>query len=140
MLYLDYHATTPVYPEVWEAMRPYSVEHFGNPASSHSVGRKARQALEDSRERIAQLLDARPDEVIFTSGATEANNLAIFGLIGSTPGHILASPVEHPCVVEPLRQLAARGFEVEILPVDSTGLVAVDRFRAALRELHAVRE
>ena len=68
MLYLDYHATTPVYPEVWEAMRPYSVEHFGNPASSHSVGRKARQALEDSRERIAQLLDARPDDIGFKDG------------------------------------------------------------------------
>src|SRR5262245_59232796 len=121
MIYLDHASTTPVLPEVWEAMRPFAVEHFGNPASAHAAGRKARQALEDARERIASLLGASPDEVIFTSGATEANNLAIFGLAGSPPGHILASPIEHPCVMEPLRQLAGRGFEVQYLLVDQTG-------------------
>src|SRR5829696_5587446 len=109
MIYLDHAATTPVLPEVWEAMRPFAVEHFGHPASAHAAGRKARQALEDARERVARCLGAEPGEVIFTSGATEANNLALFGLAGSPPGHILASPIEHPCVVEPLRQLAARG-------------------------------
>jgi cysteine desulfurase len=133
MIYLDHASTTPVLPEVWEAMRPYAVEHFGNPASAHAAGRKARRALEDARERVASLLGASPDEVIFTSGATEANNLAIFGLAGSPPGHILASPVEHPCVKEPLRQLAARGFEVEYLPVDQDGLVSVDPFVARVR-------
>src|SRR5262245_49977 len=133
MIYLDHASTTPVLPEVWEAMRPYAVEHFGNPASAHAAGRKARQALEDARERIAALLDASPDEVIFTSGATEANNLAIFGLTGSPPGRILASPVEHPCVTEPLKQLAARGFEVEYLPVGRSGIVSADAFRERLR-------
>jgi cysteine desulfurase len=129
MIYLDHASTTPVLPEVWEAMRPYAVEHFGNPASAHAAGRKARQALENARERIANLLGASPDEVIFTSGATEANNLAIFGLAGSPPGHILASPIEHPCVTEPLKQHAARGFDVEYLPVDVCGMVSIDAFR-----------
>jgi cysteine desulfurase len=133
LIYLDHAATTPMLPEVWEAMRPFSVENFGNPASAHAAGRKARQALEDSRERIANILGASPDEVIFTSGATEANNLALFGLAGSPPGHILASPIEHPCVAEPLKQLAARGFKVEFLPVDSHGTVSVEVFRERVR-------
>ncbi|HKB04709.1 MAG TPA: cysteine desulfurase family protein [Gemmataceae bacterium] len=133
MIYLDHAATTPVLPEAWEAMRPFADEHFGNPASAHAAGRKARQALEDARERIASLLGAMAGEVIFTSGATEANNLAIFGLAGSPPGHILASPIEHPCITEPLRQLAARGFEVEWLPVGQDGIVSADAFRDHLQ-------
>src|SRR5262245_7923662 len=133
MIYLDHAATTPVLPEVWEAMRPYAVEHFGNPASAHAAGRKARQALEDARERVAALLGASPDEVIFTSGATEANNLAIFGLAGSPPGHIFASPIEHPCVTEPLNQLAVRGFDVEYLLVGRDGIVSADAFRERVR-------
>jgi cysteine desulfurase len=133
MIYLDHASTTPVLPEVWEAMRPYAVEHFGNPASAHSFGRKARQALEDARERIAHRLGASPDEVIFTSGATEANNLAIFGLASTAPGHILASPIEHPCVTEPLKQLAARGLTVEFLPVDRFGMIDVSVFRSRIR-------
>src|SRR6266545_3743489 len=80
-IYLDHNATTPLLLEVWETMRPLMTETFGNPSSVHAVGRKARQALEDARERIASLLGAFPDEVTFTSGATEANNLAIFGLM-----------------------------------------------------------
>jgi cysteine desulfurase len=123
MIYLDHAATTPVFPEAWEAMRPYAAEHFGNPASAHAAGRKARQALEEARERIARCLGATPDEVVFTSGATEANNLAIFGLAGSPPARIVAGPTEHPCVIEPLNQLAARGFTVEFLPVDRFGIV-----------------
>lgn len=121
MIYLDHAATTPMLPEVWEAMRPYAFEHFGNPASAHGAGRKARQALEDAREKIAHLLQA--GLVVFTSGATEANNLALFGQMASTPGHLLASPIEHPCIVEPLKKLAERGHHVEFLPVDRTGRV-----------------
>src|SRR5580698_2439682 len=79
-IYLDFNATTPLLPEAWEAMRPLMSESFGNPSSAHHAGRKARQALEDARERIGFLLGAFPDEVTFTSGATEANNLAILGL------------------------------------------------------------
>jgi cysteine desulfurase len=126
MIYLDHHSTTPVLPEVWEAMLPYLTDNFGNPSSAHAFGRRARQVLEDARERIAQILGAFPDEVIFTSGATEANNLAVFGLAGDPPGHILASLIEHPCVLEPLRQLAARGFDVEWLPVRADGAVDID--------------
>ena len=118
LIYLDNNATTPLLPAVWEAMRPYLTQVYGNPASAHQAGRKARQALEDAREQIAGLLDAFPDEVLFTSGATEANNLALFGLAGDPPGHLLASPIEHPSVVEPLRQLAEAGFGLDFLPVD----------------------
>lgn len=133
MIYLDHHATTPALPEVAEAMRPFWFENFGNPSSVHSFGRKARQALEDAREQIAVLLGAFPDEVIFTSGATEANNLAIFGLAGQPPAHILASSIEHPCVVEPLKQLAVRGFEVEWLSVEPSGIINVDRLAERIR-------
>lgn len=125
-IYLDSNASTPVLPAVWEAMRPYMGEVYGNPASSHRLGQQARRALEDARERTAALLGAHADEVIFTSGATEANNLAIFGLAGNPPGHFLSSPLEHPCVSEPLRRLADRGFTHDLLPVSREGLVAAD--------------
>ena len=123
VIYLDFNATAPVRPEAWAAMRPWLEGRGGNAASAHTAGRHARQALEDARERVAALLGAFPDEVIFTSGATEANNLAIFGLCGDPPGHMLSSSVEHPCVIEPLKQLAARGFTVEWLSVDANGVV-----------------
>ncbi|MFO0810136.1 MAG: cysteine desulfurase family protein [Gemmataceae bacterium] len=123
MIYLDHAATTPTRPEAVEAVRALLAGPPGNPASAHAAGRRARQSLEDARERIAAVLHCEPAEVIFTSGATEANNLALFGLAGHPPGRIVASPVEHPCVAEPLRQLAARGFTVEYLPVDRQGIV-----------------
>ena len=147
-IYLDHNATTPLLPEAWEAMRPFAAEVFGNPASAHHAGRKARQALEDAREQVASLLGAHPDEVTFTSGATEANNLAVFGLVSGraggvsplldtetvgsrpplakTPPIIASSPLEHPCVAEPLKQLAARGFHLHTLPVSPRGIVAFD--------------
>ena len=117
-IYLDNNATTPLLPAVWETMRPYLTTVYGNPASAHQAGRRARRALEDAREQVATLLDAHADEVVFTSGATEANNLALFGLSASSPAHLLASPLEHPSVAEPLRQLAAAGCQVAYLPVD----------------------
>src|SRR5262249_7992207 len=108
------------------AMEPLLSSAFGNPASAHAAGRRARKALEDARERLASLLGAHPDEVAFTSGATEANNLALFGLAGDPPGLLLASPVDHPSVHEPLRQLAAAGFTLDFLPVDRQGVVATE--------------
>ena len=96
---LDHNATTPVLPEAWEAMQPLMTTTVGNPSSAHSLGRRARQTLEDARERIAKRLGADADEVVFTSGATEANNLAIFGL---AQGNVAYSNIEHPCVLEPL--------------------------------------
>jgi cysteine desulfurase len=132
-IYLDNNATTPTLPAVWEAMRPYLSDVYGNPASAHRAGRRARQALEDARERVAALLGAGPDEVIFTSGGTEANNLALFGLVGDPPGHVIASPVEHPSVAEPLRRLTEIGFHVDCLPADATGVVRATALADLLR-------
>ena len=120
-IYLDNNASTPMVPPVWEAMQPFLCDRPGNPASSHRFGRQARQALEDARERIASLLDAEPDEVVFTSGATEANNLAIFGLVGASAGTIVSSMIEHPSVVEPIQQLVRAGFSFTELPVSPSG-------------------
>src|ERR1051325_11473322 len=125
-IYLDNNATSFMLPAVWEAMRPYVAERFGNPASSHQFGRRARQALEDARERIAALLDAQPDEVHFTSGATEANNLAIFGLTPTVPGSLIASLIEHPCVLEPQRRLEKNGPMLTSLPVPRAGTISAD--------------
>jgi cysteine desulfurase len=125
MIDLDQNATTPVLPEAAEAVRRVEADAPGNPSSSHSAGRAARRRLEDARERIAALLGASSEEVIFTSGATEANNLAIFGLCGRPPGRIVGSPIEHPCAIEPLKQLENRGFQVEWLRVDPRGIVSV---------------
>lgn len=132
-IYLDHNATTPLLPAVWEAMRPFLTDIYGNPASAHWAGRRARQALEDARERTAASLGADPDEVLFTSGATEANNLALFGLAGEVGGHLVTSPIEHPSVAEPIQRLAQRGFAVDRLPVDLTGIVCADALSDRLR-------
>jgi cysteine desulfurase len=133
VIYLDNNATTPLHPAVWDAMWPYLVEVHGNPASAHQMGRRGRQALENAREHIADLLGAFPDEVIFTSGATEANNLALFGLVHPQPGHVISSSTEHPSVAEPLLELQGRGFEIDVLPVDSQGVVHADSLPERLR-------
>lgn len=133
-IYLDNNATTPLLPCVGESMRPYLTETFGNPASAHAAGRRARRALDDARDAIAGHLGAAADEVIFTSGATEANNLALFGLCGAPPGRLLASPIEHPSVAEPLHQLAEHGYTLDLLPVDAHGQV---RAAALTDHLHA---
>jgi cysteine desulfurase len=133
LIYLDNNATTPLLPAAWEAMRAGFLESFGNPGSAHRAGRRARQILEDARERIAALLGAHADEVVFTSGATEANNLALAGLAGGPPGHLIASPIEHPSVAEPLRQLAHTGFALDTLPVSSVGTVRAADLASVLR-------
>jgi cysteine desulfurase len=133
---LDHNATTPVLPEVWEAMRPFLTSPLGNPSSAHTLGRKARQVLENARERIAECLGADADEVVFTSGATEANNLAIFGLARE---RIAVSKVEHPCALEPI---AACGLAPVSLPVGADGVVDLnsltpdDRFLVLMRVNH----
>jgi cysteine desulfurase len=133
LIYLDNNATTPLLPAVDEAMRPFAADIYGNPASAHRAGRRARQALEDAREKIAALLDADADEVVFTSGATEANNTALLGLAGDSPAHVLSSPVEHPSVDGPLQRLARLGFAVERLPVDDAGFVSAETLARQLR-------
>lgn len=131
MIDLDANATTPLLPAAREAMLRVA---GGNPSSAHALGRRARQQLEDAREEIAALLNARADEVHFTSGATEANNLAVFGLAGAIPGPILASRLEHPCIVEPLVALEKKGFAVDWLPATELGIVEQAEFRARATE------
>ncbi len=121
-VYLDHNATTPVAPEVAEVMWPYVVEHFGNPSSDHTYGRRARAAVDTAREQVAALIGAHPDEIVFTSGGTEANNLAIRGTAGTASTPIaVTTAVEHPATTAPLALLAAQGWAVHPLPVDRAG-------------------
>jgi cysteine desulfurase len=125
-IYLDYNATTPIGPDVLDAMLPYLREQFGNPSSDHAYGYRARDAVAVAREQLAALLGARPDEVIFTGGGSEANNLALFGIAvtrRARGNHIITSAIEHPAVREPLRTLERQGYRVTFLPVDQDGRV-----------------
>jgi cysteine desulfurase len=133
-IYLDHNATTPLDPEVLEAMRPHWLAS-GNPESRHSAGRAARRAWEGAKESVARILGADPSEVIFTSGGTEANNLAIFGLAGAEgdPGHVVSSPIEHPAIAEPVARLEAAGFAVDRPSIDGEGLADAGQMAAALR-------
>ena len=131
-VYLDNNATTPVLPEVLEAMRPYFGEHFGNASSIHHHGQETRAAVERARESVAALLGCRPAEVVFTSGGTEADNLAIAGLV--RPGdHVVSSTIEHHAVLNSCKRLEERGIEVTYVPVDGRGLVDPNDVRRALR-------
>ena len=131
-VYLDNNATTPVLPEVFEAMRPYFAEHFGNASSIHHHGQETRAAVERARESVAALLGCRASEVVFTSGGTEGDNLAISGL--TRPGdHVISSTIEHHAVLNSCKHLEAMGCEVTYVPVDGRGLVDPDDIRRALR-------
>jgi cysteine desulfurase len=131
-VYLDNNATTPVLPEVLEAMRPYFGEHFGNASSIHHHGQETRAAVERARESVAHMLGCRPAEVVFTSGGTEADNLAIFGLV--EPGdHVVTSTIEHHAVLNSCKHLQEKGIEVTYIPVDGRCLVDPDDIRRALR-------
>ncbi len=129
---LDANATTPLHPAASAAMARVYTDAPGNPASSHYAGRQARRLLETARETVARILNARPECVVFTSGATEANNLAVFGQSGPD-AHFIASRIEHPCVVGPLEQLAKAGHPVDWLPADPRGFVAPDEVAARVR-------
>jgi len=131
-IYLDNNATTPVLPEVFEAMRPYFAEQFGNASSIHHHGQQTRAAVEDARDSVAALLGCRASEIVFTSGGTEADNLAIAGLVDAG-GHVITSSVEHHAVLLACKHLEASGNEVTILPVDGVGLVDPADVRRALR-------
>jgi cysteine desulfurase len=131
-VYLDNNATTPVLPEVLEAMRPYFGETFGNASSIHQYGQETRAAVEQARESVAALLGCRPSEIVFTSGGTESDNLAVAGLVGSGD-HIVASKIEHHGVLHACKHLEGSGCEVTYLPVDGSGLVDPDAVRLALR-------
>lgn len=125
--YLDHNATAPLEAAVLEAMLPYLREHFGNPSSVHRLGRRARAAIDSAREQVAALVNAHPSQVVFTSGGTEANNLAIKGVAAShRPGRILIGATEHPSVAEAATSLIEDGWQVERLPVDREGVLQRD--------------
>lgn len=136
-VYLDHNATTPVDPEVRLAMEPYLEELFGNPSSvEHEHGHRASVAVEKARAQVAAAIGARPNEIIFTGGCTEANNMAIFGAARSNPErrHLVTTAIEHPAVLEPMRALEQQGWRLTILGVGADGVVSVDQVERALSE------
>lgn len=135
-IYLDYNATTPVAPEVLEAMLPYLRDQFGNPSSAHGPGKTAAQGVAQAREQVAALIGGRPAEIVFTGCATEANNLALLGVARALDGtrrHLVVSAVEHPAVMEPARHLESLGWSVSVVPVDQHARVSVDQVVQSLR-------
>jgi len=136
-VYFDYNATTPLDPQVREAMLPYLGEVWGNPSSVHHVGQQARAILDDGRDRVSRVLACKPSEVVFTSGGTESANLAIFGvarLLKPKGRHIITSAVEHHAVLYACEYLARKeGFDLTVLPVDRVGLVSPEALEKALR-------
>ena len=133
-IYLDYNASTPIASRVLEEMMPYLTTKFGNPSSSHSFGVECRAAVEQARERLANLLGCEASELIFTSGATESNNMVIKGLAkkAGKGKHFITSQIEHPAVLEPCKHLEKYGYEVTYLPVDRRGLVDPEELRRSI--------
>ncbi|HEY7330047.1 MAG TPA: cysteine desulfurase family protein [Gemmataceae bacterium] len=141
-IYLDYNATTPLDPAVVEAMLPYLKEQYGNPSSTHSLGKAAHDAVERARQQVAQLVGAHPDEIVFTGGGTEASNLALKGSVfsklrgsfghGAQDAHIVTSTIEHPATAQPCEFLKRLGCQVTAVPIDGQGLVDPDAIRKAL--------
>ena len=143
-VYLDFNATTPVEPEVLDAMLPYFSGEFANAASIHTPGQKARAAVETAREKVAALIGARPQEIVFTSGGTESDNHAIFGIVSSSftsfasstsltsPPHLITTAIEHEAVLNACQALEKRGVRVTYLPVDREGQIDLDQLRRAI--------
>lgn len=141
MIYFDNNATTPIAPEVFEAMKPFLTEFYGNPSSTYTFGREARKAVEKSREKIAALIGANsPDEIIFTSGGTESDNWAILGALEANPAkkHIVTTRVEHEAVRKLCEKLETKGFAVTWLDVDENGFLNLDELKNSLRENTAI--
>ncbi len=136
-LYMDYAATTPVDPRVLKAMMPYFNEKFGNTMSLHKIGREAKEALEESRKTVAELMNAEPKEFVFTASATEANNMVIKGVAYANKNkgkHIIISAIEHHCILEPAKWLEQQGYEITRLPVDKYGIVNVAELENTIRK------
>ncbi len=134
-IYLDYNATTPIDPEVAEAMLPFLYQNFGNPSSNHNYGRQARLAIDNAREKVAGLINCEPSEIIFTGGGTESNNMAIIGTAGilkNKGNHIITSCIEHPAVNEVCRYLESQGFEITYLPVNEFGQILIKDLENAI--------
>ncbi|TGE25201.1 cysteine desulfurase [Hymenobacter aquaticus] len=139
LIYLDHHATTPCDPVVLEAMLPFFQGQFGNPSSPHFAGARTADAVQQAREQVAELVGAQPGEVIFTSGATESNNLALLGYARAARAtnprrRIVISSIEHKAVTNPAKQLAREGFEIVVLPVDSQGTIDLAAAREAIND------
>ncbi|RNC29323.1 MAG: Cysteine desulfurase IscS [Candidatus Dichloromethanomonas elyunquensis] len=135
-IYLDHSATTPVDPQAAELMMTYFLEYYGNPSSIHFFGRQVKKALEEARYQVASLINADPSEITFTSGGTEADNLAIQGAARARSGkgkHLITSAIEHHAVLDTFKYLAKNGYELTILPVDEEGIVSVDELKKAIR-------
>ena len=135
-IYLDYNATTPVDPLAAQALEPWLRECFGNPSSAHLYGKEAKAAVETARAEVAALIGGRPEDMVFCGSATEANNLAIFGVARALRGerrHLVTSAVEHPSVMQPMRWLEAEGWQLTVLPVDGTGRVRMEAAAQAIR-------
>ena len=128
-IYLDYNATTPIDPLVLESMEPYYSTHFGNPSSNHSLGKHNRQAIDFARDQVATLLGSKPEEIIFTSGGSESNNMALKGIAavrGARGQHIVVSKIEHPAIMNVVQYLQHHGYRITYLPVDNHGVVLVE--------------
>ena len=133
-VYLDHNASTPVHPEVLQAMLPYFSERYGNPSSVHGFGRESREGIDAAREQIAAFLKVSKDEIVFTSGGTESDNLGIKGVAAARrAGHVITSQIEHHAVLRTVQTLEQEGFTATYLPVDGDGMVNPDDVRAALR-------
>ena len=142
-VYLDYNATTPLAPEALEAMLPFLRDHFGNPSSIHAFGRPAKEALIESTDAFASFLGARPEELVFTSGGTEADNLALLGAVAARRDdgrrHIVTSNVEHHAVLQVIEELERRDWPVSIVEVDERGELTPDRLQKRAPHGHSSR-
>lgn len=135
-IYLDHAATSPMHPKVVEAVVNVMNSNFGNPSSIHSFGREARQKVDEARDVLAKSIDAKPNEIIFTSGGTEADNLALIGIAEaykSKGKHIISTEIEHHAVLNTCKELENRGYEVTYLPVDETGKISVEDLKGIAR-------
>jgi len=137
-IYLDYAATTPVDNDVLKEMEPYFNKYFGNPSSIHNFGQQAKTAIEEARENIANILNCSSPEIIFTGSATEANNLAIFGIVksaikrGNKSPHIITSQIEHPSILSVFKELEKQGIKTTYIPVDNQGIIMIDSLKKAI--------
>lgn len=134
MIYLDHAASTPIADKVLDEMMPYLKENYGNPSSIHRFGRVATKAIDVARKRIAELINANPSEIFFTSGGTESNNAALFGMLNKNEGSLITSSIEHDAILEPCKRLEQLGHDVVYLPVDHTGMVDIDKLKSKITD------